>query len=116
MKRFDLKDCWYTITLDKKYSHVLDFKAYQWAGANMDDTPIFEDKTDKKGVERTEDLEKALWFTEGGLKWDGCINLTFNAEVSHHECGITGFRQMAKMWEHLYRLAKEEMGSVWDGD
>jgi hypothetical protein len=48
---------------------------------------------------------------EGNIKWDGCINITFDNPI--HLCGIDGVNTLNAVIHEIYHIAGENI-KYWD--
>lgn len=87
-----------------------DFTVYCLFGREKDGQPIYL-KADCISSEPTDDVSQAEIYLSGGVKWDGCLNWTFDEQerCMLHFCGAKDAVQIGELFRQLYLIAAEVM-------
>ena len=117
-KKHRIPDSFLVRTQVKPGAVVMDFKAYycsDWEDIDGKTGIDFEIAGSVSSGDRTEDVEQARVFLEGGLKWDGCCNFQFpeQNECMLHTCGRHNMIEIGELLLFIYDLGKTELGDHW---
>lgn len=62
-------------------------------------------------LEWTTDISKAMRLMEGGIKWDGCVDMDIGEGEGYqlHFCNLEGTRIITRALEEVYALAAKKI-------
>lgn len=83
--------------------HVIDFEVIEEFGKEQDGSPIW-GNDEGPSMEPATSWETASVYLSGGLKWDGCINMQFDAQdrAMLHFCGKKDAMRLGAIMERIY--------------
>ena len=108
IEHFD--DIGFTVITETPSSAFLDFKVYEIIHTDESGKRFYEEKDAVSVLPGTDDLDRAITYVNGFIKFDGCSHFYFgdpDNEGYIHLCGGDAYERHHKIIDMLYDMAKE---------
>lgn len=110
-ERVDWTDIGWTVLI-RNHGHVIQFKAFEITGEeitgpNHPGALLYEERDAHSSADVTANLDEAMVWFAGSVKWDGCSDWTWDTEATmFHLCGYAKLLDLLTCQRRIYREAQ----------
>jgi hypothetical protein len=102
-----LEDIQFHVRIKMKGEHWMDYEVHDIADEDSEGQKLFAFENEHGTDDLTPDIEKAIIFMHGAIKWDGCSHNNLQEYI--HGCARKDMTRIGTLFEKLFDIACEKM-------